>query len=549
MSSHIATPASSSSSPSALHAGASGQQPLDRGYLSMQSDRPRGSIEDPNSYSYLAQGSSLAGSKRGHDAVATASFIDDIRRKRISPTYDMAMAERMEDTFAHGIDDDSLQALFASFETNIDGSGNTSEAGDTSASLPSDSLSPHSRLSLPDAFKQTDLAELNAFLLQMGASAARDETAQAPVFDFSAALSTYGLDNVPGFDESLLQWPQEQEISHPQSVQQSSVSLHSTEAHWPSSSSAFNQRPIAHLPQRSGAIYPSIPQQQHQSISSHQPNVYNHLGMPAASFDSLRAARGTAFVPQLGPKDMSTARYRHVEPLTRAKPMEHDIASVASFDKRSSGSSSPVVTRMSSGDPSRRLPSPTSNERGAGSISSILDSTLREVPTALSASGSSPSPPSSSHGGSSSSSPTLLYPRLSGRRQNSINGIDEDVAAMGVASPQSSVAAIPLRVRQNHAKIVLDLLMAINFPNRNSVKLPPIKIASSTTTTDDDMDVSRTPTMPTLTLSEDDDDDETQRSTPKLDAASRLPNIASLLNDVNSDSGRRFTKHNMDLDG
>jgi hypothetical protein len=554
ISSHIATPASSSP------AHTPHQQPaLDRGYLSMQSDRPRGAEDDPNSYSYLAQGSTLAGSKRGHDAVATASFFDDIRRKRLAPTYDMAMAERMEDTFAHGIDDHSLQALFSSFSSSMDRIDHSLDGKSSSAdSTSSESVPPQSRLSLPDAFKQTDLADLNAFLLQIGASAARDEPSQgssSTSFDFAAALNTYGLDNVPGFDESLLQWPQEQQDPSSLHHRQSAPAYPVMNSQWSSHSNSYGQRPIAHLPQRNGSMYPSIPQQQQQQPTHQAPiNMYNHLGMPAASFDSLRAARGTAFVPQLGPKDMSGSLYRHVEALTRAKPMEQDLEDVKSFDKRSSIPSSPSMARVSSGDPSRRLPSPTSHERGAaGSIASILDSPLNNRPREVigsPSSGSSPSPPSSNHEDSSGSSPTIAHLPLSSRRQNSINGIDEDVAAMGVTPDASPAAAIPLRVRQNHAKIVLDLLMAINFPDRRQMKLPPIKVAPASPPADD-TDMARTPTSTTPAQAgseEVDDEADMQQSTPKLATLRTLPNIASLLNDVDEKIEGNSPRRMMDVD-
>lgn len=557
MSSHIATP-SSDSSPSYSHAQ---HAQLDRGYLSLQNDRPREGDDDPNSYSYLAQGSSLAGSKRGHDAVATASFFDDIRRKRVAPTYNMAMAERIEDTFAHGIDDASLSALLSSFSTSLDSMDSSSYSQSPTGSTTTP-VQAAPKLSLPDAFKQTDLADLNAFLLQVGANAARvgsqssQGTTSSDSFDFAAALNSYGLNGVPGFDENLIQWSQGQQ------QYQGSSSYPSLESQWASNQNMYGQRPIAHLPQRNvSSSYPQLPQ--HSSSM-----MFNHQQSPStASFDSLRASRGQAYVPQLGAKEMSGSVYRHVEPLTRAQPMERYASPVSSVSKdsgiedeemedaRSSSdsssvrASSPIYHRGHSSVSSRRLPSLDAREKRSGSIASILDSPL---PSGTVSSSSASSPASST-----SQQEDKLF-----RRAESMNGIEEDVAAMEVRSPppppspSTSATTIPAQVRQTHAKIILDLLVAINFPSRRGlIKLPPIQTSSNRN--DIDKDIVRTPTRKTTSSSmggssEGSDDSGTQRSTPKPETLSKLPNIASLLNDVASEPPRRgggaYGRRVMDVD-
>jgi len=590
LSSHIATPASGSS-PSAAHghqySNSGNQAPLDRGYLGMQTERPRGNEDDPNSYSFLAQGSSsLAGSKRGHDAVATASFFEDVRRKRVAPTYDMAMAERIEQIFGPGIDDASLQDLLSNFATeSMERSSDTNSPASSQHSTQHSQAHPLSKLSLPEAFKQTDLADLNAFLLQVGANAARvDSTTpnqgsqgNSAAFDFANALSSCGLTGVPGFDESLIQWPQDQDSRH------HSVPSHtSSEAgQWAANNGMYGgQRPIAQLPHRNASFgYTSHQQQQVQQQQQQGPHMMYGQGPSSASFDSVRGARGPAYVPQLGPKEMSGSLYRHVEALTRAEPLARlsvDDSSLRSTHKdqsqgvdedmedvrrvsRSVSPASPslsIYPRVTAGDPSRRLPSPISHERGSGSssIASILDSPLSNQlrNNATSTASSSPSPPASvtagNDGESVGSSPSPLYPSLS--KDDSMDEIEEDVAAMDVTS--SSLPSIPSQVRQSHAKLILNLLMAINFPNKRDVKLAPIKIHPSHNQGDEDMELSRTPTIsqPSGGDSEGSDETETQRSTPKLDNVRNLPNIASLLNEVDTKTevkgagGRRI----MDVD-
>ena len=293
--------------------------------------------------------------------------------------------------------------------------------------------------------------------------------------------------------------------------------------------------------------------------------MYAHQGGPtSASFDSVRASRGSAYVPQLGPKEMSDALYRHVEALTRAEPapkpsaldtscMRHngkddsvdedmdDASSKSSASlSRSSSPSSPslsIYPRVTSGDPSRRLPSPTSR-RSSSSISSILDSRLSGSRTrgdqSASMISSSPSPPPSRQSDSVRSSPSPMYPSLSRESaesgEDSMDGIEEDVAAMDVASPAASVRGptIPTEVRQSHAKLILDLLIALNFPEQRPIRLAPIKSMTGEASTD-------LATTPTAAQGSDGGSDETEQqcSTPKLDTSRTLPNIASLLNDVN----------------
>lgn len=595
LSSHLGTPAAGTSP--AAHAYYTSQQAnngLERGYLNMQPDRPKAN-DDPNSYSYLAQGSStLAGSKRAHDA--TATFFEDVRRKRIAPTYDQAMAQRIESSLAHGIDDATLHAIFASFN------GSAPQSTEMSASVPHSAPAAASRLSLPEAFKQTDLAELNAFLLQVGANASRPDAsgvahpqaASVNGFDFQAALASSGLNNIAGFDENLLQMAASDYNAMPPHVSAGPSSGLPDGNDW---SYGAGSRQIAHLPQRANQSLPAYAQ-------------INHAN--GVSFDSMRMSRGPAYVPQLGPKDISNPTYRHVEALTRAAPdVERSLSAPSSStivavkdtssiedeemsevesvrassplstppDLASSSSSSAfnLYPRMAHGDPSRRLPVPTSGERtlsGASSlsnaasntpsISSILQSSTsttrwRERQARASFSSTSPSPPPQTP-------PPSLYPRLSGvygsGSSGSMDGIARDVAALEVAgSSEMSEAgsseggnAISIETRQHHARLIIDLLIAINRSDRHSrqssssldeedySKLAPLRTDRlPTPKAEDAMDQTATPTLASRPISSHSHGDGDQSSDDTLDgttsrshtATSRnLPHIRDLLNDV-----------------
>lgn len=524
MSSHLGTPAAGSSPsvyanmPSSMQQQHSGDR--SNSYLSMQSERPK-AHDDPNSYGYLANGSSVAGAKRGYDADAQTAFWEDVRRKRVAPTYDPNMAQRLEHTFANGIDDASLQALFSSVESTNNGNSNSSGS---SNNMPAHTGPVDQRLSLPEAFKQTDLAELNAFLLQVGAGAARpdaapqqqehESTVPAGNFDFAHLLHQAGLSQIAGFDENLLNYPVDMN-AHP-------------------------ERPIAQLPHR---------QQSHHS------------------FDNIRPSRGPAMVPQLAPRDVGSNLYRHVEPLTRAAPLSTDRAQpvvssaplkdtesddemeVESSSSSSSSSRGPLYPRVTTGSISRRLPALSGIERGnASSISSILSSkplprrnegyatSYRHTSSSRSRS-SSASPPPPTNVESEGRSPRL-YPILRQESTSSMDGITEDVAAIKVGRSVSSSPTpdVPEAVRQSHARIIVDLLIALNFPERRTVhrehRLPPLRLHSDDSTM---VDENRTPTRAQSVRDEEEEEvDEIEEapmaSTPKLESQRFLPKIADLLN-------------------
>lgn len=604
LSSHLGTP-SSGASPAANSYRGSITMSND-GYSGMQAERPK-AHDDPNSYSYLAQGSSLAGSKRSHEA--TATFFDDVRRKRVAPTYDNVMAERLEHSFANGIDDATLHAILSSFGNNTAEpaiQGNSLYPSlDSHHQTPSTSThSGQAKFSLPDAMKQTDLAELNAFLLQVGANAARTDaneqvnhhnhsvssnhnSVDMSGFDFQAALAASGLTNIAGFDQSLLQMSQADLPSS--SIGDTSSSSHGGDS-W--------NRPIAHLPQRA------------------MQSSYGSSNVGNMSFDNIRQSRVPSYVPQLGAKDMISPMYRHVEALTRAAPdVERSVstptmprskdaddesmseaASSHEDDDRSSSSSSSRTTktkdsspglnlypRMSINDSSRRLPVPVSLERSSSDGSSSVRSTIPSITSILqdrpgqmqwrerqaraSFSSSSPSPPPQTPPVNSSEP---LYPSLRQESPSPSTGssggmedVARDVAALDVENK-----VVSSTVRQNHARLIIQLLVALNDPERRKAlaereTLAPLRLSSEDE--DDRMDIATTPTLGSsrqLSKSEDGDDsrsdgtgsDQTangkQKPSPPTIIRSHLPKISDLLNEVDSSAppkgagGRRI----MDVD-
>ena len=522
---------------------------------------------DPNSYMFLAHGASgsnMAGNKRGHEHVE--EFFGDVRRKRLAPTYDMGMAERLNSAFGGGhIDDASLQALLSSFEQPTSSTPMSHSHSQPSTlgnpAVVGSSMTPSHSTRVPTSdVKPNDLAQLNAFLLQLGANASREPVASpgshghagaATEFDLNT-LSQYGLTNIPGFDESLL----------------TSNMAQGGYAH--ASGSSHMHRPIAHLPNR-----------QHHGANGYQSGYPDaHSGMPMygnapqqGSYDNVRVSRGPSMVPQLAPMEMGGHSFRRVEALTRAAPAvsaepeeigSHtelrgkeqpsdsmdddeddemaDATSVAMAPSSSTsstseryrsvspavseastiperlGSSSPsmgLYPRLSPGEAARRLPSP--NSRRGLSINSILSSD----------SGSSDSIPRRARPvreDSVSSETSTTYPSL----------VDQISKIEGLGRPSSQGPAedeVPESIRARHVRLIRDLLIAINFPRNERIHLAPLRISSPRKLEDGEK-------TPSGTNGRD------SPSTPP--GRTKLPTISQLLNDV--DGPRRMEDREMECD-
>ncbi|CBQ68869.1 Transcription factor pacC [Sporisorium reilianum SRZ2] len=524
MSSRIDTPQGSSPVPNhhqAAHDGASYM------HLAPGLD-PRAKVStDPTSYTYLAHGATtshnLAGSKRGHEHVE--DFFGDLRRKKMAPAYDSHMAERLNQTFGMGgIDDVSLNAILSTFDPSAAAFASQA-AMNPAAAVKVEGGASSARA--PIKQEPADLAQLNAFLLQLGASAASlgsqshnsfssasssasssfSSQGNNAEFDLSS-LSQYGLNNIPGFDESLLA----------------------------ASNATATQRSIAQLPSRAHSHYPDTSSYASSSHHMHQP-----------SFDSVRVSRGAAIVPQLAPMDAGGHSYRRVEALTRAAPEEVDVlrrdahrtpikmednydddameedeldddASQVSGRFRSvspaatsesgwseapaaagrRGSSSPshgLYPRVSPTEASRRLPPVRSNSAAStsASISSLLESdrrgSLRRDSTPFEGSSSrhsAPAAPLPASSSSSSFSSNSLYPSLVDR-VSQMQGLGRPLGRSSPCASSSLSEEATEAMRREHVRLIRDLLIAINFPDQaraklqaqhDRVRLPPILTSS-----------------------------------------------------------------------
>ncbi|CEH15742.1 transcription factor [Ceraceosorus bombacis] len=461
--------------------------------------------------------------------------------------------------------------------------------------LLSQAQSSGGNVSLPDSLKSENIEDLNAWLLALGADAERDASSSnnsnfssqdSRLFD-AQTLSSLGLTDIPGFDPSLLEssnW--HSSFTHGGSAQQ-----------WSSGSA---NRPIASLPHRHG-------QAAHTGPSSSAPG-YAH------SYDRMQPTFGHSLVPQLGSKDSAAANYRRIEPLTRAAPVilghretlssvrdtkastvDSDMADISSRRRSISPSVSEaseaststtnqshgLYPRLTSSDLSRQLPTPLGMDRSRpsmASISSILSSSdspagKRSSPSlhnvrsrgsshgasSVSSSSTSPSPPPARD------SPEPLYPRLDDAQAEVNSTITDSVAGLKVTS-----AGVPAVVRAHHVRLIRDLLIAINFPERAqemaaaarqaaeqaentpSPTLPPIRSALPTTSVEEGQS---TPTV----KGDSDEMDEDRSSVEPLDRAGtprqdaddrRLPAIRELLQGIparappSGPGGRRL----MDID-
>lgn len=333
-----------------------------------------------------------------------------------SPTHPSDMAARLNSLsqFSGGIDDHAVSSFFNTVDPTWDPSVESGKA------------------SIPDAFRTTDLADINSFLIQLGADVARtgsgpkkevgnssssgassSSNSQPALSPYSSDYSTAsppdsgsehglgdinfdlsGLTSIQGFDESLLagvNWNGENGNQEEFNFNQQN----------------YQSRPIAQLPARGGQQ-----QQQQFSGSNFMNNSYQQQGgsssfggngQSTTSFDSLRNSRGSALVPQLAGYEGLNHNYRKVDALQRAAPVavsnardeemeelddrktsyrSREVSPAASesststrtstSSKLSSGGLYPKVS--SHGDLSRKLPSPSSGGSGGQSISSILAS-------------------------------------------------------------------------------------------------------------------------------------------------------------------------------
>ena len=159
-----------------------------------QQSNAAGISTDPNSYSFLAHGSSsgiLGKRDRERESAAIHDFVGDVRKRRVKPTYDHDMAQRLHYAFSRveasnamaaasnhangrAFDSNTLHALFAAVNPEQQQQQQQQQYQQDAARAFLHAQQSATQLqSLQGNLKQGDLADLNAFLLQLGANAAK----------------------------------------------------------------------------------------------------------------------------------------------------------------------------------------------------------------------------------------------------------------------------------------------------------------------------------------------------------------------------------------
>ena len=283
-----------------------------------------------------------AGTKRSR--VAVDDFLEDVRRKKVAPVYDSAMAARLGQLAACDPLDAPLDAMFAQPAAPSAEPDAVRSAPLALGHVPWLNPEPHARTSpLPGPISSAprlstgnSLAEINAWLLQLGNSVARGSpqgdvpastssgnnlpmpTSSAGAYDvqagsgalameFGQSLEHLGLTQIPGFDmvPDLPGVSPFMPGNGPYAEPQASP-MRPTHMPWGSA-------PDMHYGGGSsaGAFHGS-----NYAAANHAP--YGHYPHGPAQED-----RGASFYPQLAPADKGVHHtYRHVEALTRAPP-EH----------------------------------------------------------------------------------------------------------------------------------------------------------------------------------------------------------------------------------
>lgn len=505
---------------------------------------------DPNSYAFLSQGAHT-GTKRGYDDLlnGVGALFEDAKKKRVanhdqhyqtqshpstisaphSLSYDANMAQKLNSVFGSSFDEFSLQAIL----------GNEAMPQATAEHRPPNDISqwpsqqqqdqpqqlPHQQHMTTSLASDTNskIAELNAFLLQLGNSAARDvagaaahyqpqqlhnspasttttapasvapalpSTSAPPGFDL-ASLSAAGLTNIPGFDESIFNFD-----------------------FGSANGSHVANRPIASMPRShvdaGHGVYAPSSQPWYPDTGAYSANT--------PSFDSVRPSRGSHPVPSLPPR-MDASSFRHVEPLMRAAPSGDVVTSAEevpavqqkslpsamypSLPPLSSPSSSPrrgtppslpsissllnaSASPLQDGSSRRasvvhsRSSSQSTAWRERSARQSSMDTTMTDPSSPIpqddddddnvsarplypSLPSSSPSPASSASSASGSSASAI------GDRIRSLAlaaGEREHLAPVESSGAEPQSGDVPMETRLRHIALIKTLLIAINFPER-----------------------------------------------------------------------------------
>ncbi|KAF9502430.1 hypothetical protein BDN71DRAFT_1459780 [Pleurotus eryngii] len=423
-------------------------------------------------------GSVPTGSKRSHD-YAVDDFFTDMKKRRVMPSYDSQMAERLNNL------------AYAQHVANA----HRQQFNPRSVSL--------------DIRTPEELAAVNEFLLTLGrdvASGSRYHSSSSPTtstgfsdsyFDAST-LGQLGLTGMPGLPGSE-SFPSDNGYTGPASHGFGSNSYHpptSRSSHpsvqpspyvypamhdpssltyppandYPSSarrisskfgppSSSFSGQNYHHPtpPLESGSPHSAVS----TPVNSTPPQIPMTVPDNAAAFDYMRVSRGAAPVAHLAPVDYMGKSMRTIVPLksvpsSRAEPVESKLPKSShpgppakltpAFAFSSSSKSGSLYPLLTSGDAEFKLP--PLKYRSPSPESSVSTPSTTHSP--------SPPPQSTTLPGIRS----IASPTLSARR--SPEQSEELARKIGRIELESRTREIPLDERKSHAELIRNLLVAIN---------------------------------------------------------------------------------------
>lgn len=468
--------------------------------------------QQQQSSAYAAQLASEALNKGGYKRGADDSFdgfIEDMKRRKMDPVYDVDMIQRLNALMPPG-----LPAGFAGLANGNGHQGLPTNISPFSypslpnlgGNVPSTANVPP--LSIPEIRTEADLALFNQFMVSLGREAAgphglpmehatsssatsasgasRNSLSPLSVSDNSpiedlfnpSELASLGLAGMPGISANGAG------ATSPSAVGASngnhSVNLGSLypsldghlDASRPRAGSASaahdkQHRPIANLPRAgshsaaSRGPYPSAPLNQ---VPEHWTPGQDQY----ASFDSL-AARSRSSVPvaTLAPRDFYKRTYRHVAPLGAA-PNHRESAerTGAGEDDEDSDStaSSDLHIPLDSGDPSLKLPALQHLDEHVEALPSIRDLTPRRTV-----------------------SPARHPPVKRHTDEQLIHGVkrleleDRRRSDSPMSDDSRPVTADPAAMRRRHAALIRAWLVAVNLEFKRkqlaAVEEPPVRVA------------------------------------------------------------------------
>ncbi|CAK9785515.1 hypothetical protein CC85DRAFT_276418 [Cutaneotrichosporon oleaginosum] len=424
------------------------------------------------------------GVKRGNED-AFDNFIEDMKRRKMDPVYDVEMISRLNSIMPPG-----LPAAYQSLGGNPGLPSNISPF--SYPSLPNighghngqaPSVPP---IQIPEIRTEQDLAMFNQFMVSLGREAAggmpgHDSNSShsssrnslsplsaaenSPIEDLfnPSELASLGLAGMPGIPTST--------PSPNGSVSLGSLypSLDGIDGGRPRAGSVneleHSRRPIAGLPRSGshsaaskmghGQLYGGVSASQYPQVPEWNVSPANGDGQNYASFDSLGSrSRSSMPAATLAPRDFYKRTFRHIAPLGAAPHTESSERSTvddedSASDTSSDGTTGPriPIDALCSGDPSLKLPAIGNHEFEGTPLPSLRSLRHRGVSPAR-------NPPVKRH-----TDDTLVHGvkrlELEDRTRS-----DSPVSHDGESRPST---ASPEDVRRRHAALIRAWLVAVNL--------------------------------------------------------------------------------------